>query len=57
MGAPKKMDVFRDEMTDEERRIEDAASRRRMDRYRAAGLGDAIEVEQEWREEIGLERI
>jgi hypothetical protein len=57
MGAPKKMDAFRDGLSDEERRVEDAASRRRLDRYKEAGLTDAIEVEMEWREELGLGEI
>lgn len=57
MGVPKKIDAYRDSLTKEDLQEEDAASRRRIERYKAAGLTDAIEVEQEWREDIGLDRI
>lgn len=58
MGAPKKIDVYRNSLTAEDLAEEDAASRGRIDRYKAMKLGPArtaaLKAEQDWRVDIGL---
>lgn len=61
MGAPKKIDAYRKSLTDEDLAEEDTASRSRLAGYKAMRSGPArtaaIESEQTWREELGLEPV
>lgn len=61
MGAPKKIDRYRDELTDEARATEDEASRARLAKYQAMADGPArdaaLEAETDWREDVGLPAI
>lgn len=64
MGQRKKIDRYNDELTAEDRKAGDAASRARLDRYDASRHRLATETydlavgaENEWRGSIGLERV